>query len=60
MRVVLGQLMLYGSETWSLTGKLEDILQSCNSRMLRYRARVRWQDRIAREEVAKRYGLKMI
>jgi len=43
-----------------LTEKLEDILESCDSRMLRYMARVRWQDRIYSEEVAKRCGLKMI
>jgi len=52
--------MLYGAETWALTGKLEDILKSCNSRMLRHMARVIWQDRISSEEVAKRSGLKMI
>jgi len=40
-----------------LTGKLEDIFKSCDSRMLRYMASVRWQDS---EEVAKRCGLKMI
>jgi len=50
----------YGAETWALTGKLEDILKSCDSRMLKYMARVRWQDRISSEEVAKRSGLKMI
>jgi len=27
--------MLYGAETWALTGKLEDILKSCGSRMWR-------------------------
>jgi len=45
-----------------LTGKLEDILNSCDtdSRMLRYMSRVRWHDRISSEEVAKRCGLKMI
>jgi len=37
----------------ALTGKLEDILKSFDSRMLRYMARVRWQDRISSEEVAK-------
>jgi len=47
-------VMLYGAETWSLTGKLEDILKSSDIRMLRYMARVRWQDRISSEEVAKR------
>jgi len=43
-----------------LTGKLEDILKSCDSRMLRYMAGVRWQHRISSENVAKRCGLKMI
>jgi len=52
-------VMLYDAETWALTGKLEDILKSCDSRMLRYMARVR-QDRISSEEVAKRCSLKMI
>jgi len=53
-------VMLYGTETWALTGKLEDIFKICDSRMLRYMARVKWQDRISGEEVAKRCGLKMI
>jgi len=53
-------VMLYSAETWALTGKLEDILKSCDSRMLRYMVRVRWQDRISSEEVAKRCCLKMI
>jgi len=52
--------MLYGAETLALTGKLVDILISCDSRMLRYMTRVRWQDRISSEEVAKRCGLKII
>jgi len=43
-----------------LTGKLEEILKSCDSRMFRYMARVRRQDRISSEEVAERCGLKMI
>jgi len=53
-------VMLCGAETWALTGKLEDILKSCDRRMLRYMAGVRWQDRICNEDVAKRCGLKMI
>jgi len=52
--------LLYGAVTWALTEKLEDILKSCDSRMLRYMAGMRWQDRISCEEVAKRCGLKMI
>jgi len=43
-----------------LTGKLEGILKSCDRRMLRYMARVRWQDSISSKEMAKRCGLKMI
>jgi len=35
-------------------------LESCNSRMLRYMASVRWQDRISSEEMAVRCGLKMM
>jgi len=31
-------VMLYGAETWALTGILEEILNSCDSRMLRYMA----------------------
>jgi len=46
--------MLYGAETWALTGKLEDIVKSCDTGMLRSMAKVRWQDRISSEEVAKR------
>jgi len=42
---------LYGAETWTLTGKLQDILKICESRMFRYRAKVRWQDRISNEEM---------
>jgi len=53
-------VILYGGETWALTWKLEDVLNSCDSRMLRYMAGVRWQDRISSKEVAKRCGLKMI
>jgi len=32
--------------------KMEDILKSCDRRMLRYMVRVRWQDRIPSKEVA--------
>jgi len=56
----VGQLCCMVLRHWALTVKLEDSLKSCDSRMLRYMARVRWQDRISSEEVAKRCGLKMI
>jgi len=53
-------VMLDGAETWAVTENLEDILKSCYRRILRYMARVRWQDRISSEEVATRCGLKVI
>ena len=52
--------MLYGAETWAMTAKMEDIMKSCDRRMLRYMAGVRWQDRVSSEEMAKRCGLKEI
>jgi len=52
--------MLYGAETWASTRKLEYILKSCDSRMLRYIPGVRCQDRISSEEMTKRCCLKMI
>jgi len=52
-------VMLYGAETWALTLKLEEFLNSCDRIMLKYMARVRWQDKIPSEEVAKRCSFKM-
>ena len=40
-----------------MTKKDEDILRKCYRRMLRYMARVKWQDGVSSEEVAKRCGL---
>ena len=53
-------VMLYGAETWAMTGRMEDILKSCDRRMLRYMAGVKWQDRVSSEEIAKRCGVKEI
>ena len=50
-------VMLYGSETWAMTKKDKDILRKCDTRMLRYMARVKWQDGVSSEEVARRCGL---
>ena len=47
-------LMLYGSQTWAMTKKDEDILRKCDRRMLRYMARVKWQDWVSSEEVARK------
>ena len=35
-------VMLYGSETWAMTKKDENILRKCNRRMQRYMAGVKW------------------
>ena len=48
-------VMLYGSETWAMTKKDEDI-RKCDRRMMRYMAGVKWQDAVS-SEVAKRCGL---
>ena len=37
--------LLYGAETWALMSRLMDVISSCDGRMLRYMAGVRWQDR---------------
>ena len=53
-------VMLYGSETWPLTQRLEKVIVSCDRRMLRYMAGVRLQDHIPSEVVAGRCGLRQI
>ena len=50
-------VMLYGAETWEMTGRAEDILKHCDRRMLRYMAGVSWKDKINSEEVSRRCGL---
>ncbi len=49
--------LLYGAETWALTDRLMDLLRSCDRRMLRYMAGVRWQDRRFNKEVAEMCGV---
>ena len=51
-------VLLYGSETWALTKRLEDVLVGCDRRMLRYMTGVTWRDGVSSEEVARRCGLK--
>jgi hypothetical protein len=50
-------VLMYGSETWALTDRLLGVLRSCDRRMLRYMARVRWQDGRSSEEVAEMCGV---
>ena len=53
-------VILYGSECWALTKKLEDLIVKCDRRMLRYLAGVSLRDRVASEEVLRRCGIKSI
>ncbi len=47
--------LLYGAETWALKDRLMDLLQSCDRRMPRYMAGVRWQQ--GNKEVAEMCGV---
>ena len=49
--------MLYGAETWAMTGATENIMKRNDRRMLRYIAGVKWQDGVTSEEIAKRCDL---
>ncbi len=49
--------LLYGAETWALTNRLMEVLCSCDQRMLRYMAGVRWQDGRSSGEVAEMCGV---
>lgn len=53
-------VLLYGAETWALTARLEQIIRSCDRRMLRYLAKIRLSDRVASIEVLRRCGLRCI
>ena len=53
-------VILYGAESWPLTQRLENCIQSCDRRMLRYMAGVSLRDRVSSAEVARRCGLKEI
>jgi len=43
--------MLYGTETWATTKVIEKKIFSCDQRMLKHMAHVRWEDRVTTEEV---------
>ncbi len=49
--------LLYGAETRALTNTLMEVLRSCDGRMLRYTAGVRWQDGRSSSEVAEMCGV---
>ncbi len=49
--------LLYGAETRALTNRLIEVLRSCDRRMLRYMAGVRWQDGRSSGEVTEMCGV---
>ena len=53
-------VLLYGAESWPLTQRLEQCIQSCDRRMLRFLAGVSLRDRLSSAVVARRCGLKEI
>ena len=44
-------VLLYGSETWTLTNKLEKQLDGCYTRMLRAAVNVHWSQHMTNEEL---------
>ena len=52
--------MLYGAEIWATTKAIEKKICSCDQRMLRHMAHVRWEDRVTTEEERRRCGVKDI
>ena len=49
--------MLYASETWAVTCRVEDVLVKCDRRMLRRMCGVQLTDRVATEELLRRCGI---
>ena len=37
-------VLMYGSETWSVTKKVEDILKGCDRKMIRYITGIKWKE----------------
>ena len=53
-------VLLYGAESWPLTQRLEQCIQSCDRRLLRYMSGVSLRDGVCSAEVARRCGLREI
>merc|ERR1711888_70050 len=53
-------VLLYGAESWPLTQRLEQCIQGCDRRMLRFLVGVSLRDRLSSSEVARRCGLQEI
>lgn len=52
-KACIRSVLLYGSETWALMKKLEDVLIGCDQRMLRYMTGITGRDGVSSEEVAR-------
>ena len=50
-------VLLYGSEGWPMTDRVQAIVTSCDRRIVRYMAVVSLRDRVRSEEVARRCGV---
>ena len=52
-RTVIRPVLLYGNETWPITGHLADKISSCEMRMLRYCLGISLEEHITNEEIRK-------
>ena len=50
-RVTVDSVLLYGSETWTVTTKLEKSVNGCYTRMLRTALNVQWQQHMNNQEL---------
>ena len=50
-RATVESVLLYGSETWTVTKKLEESVNGCYTRMMRTVLNVHWQQRMNNEEL---------
>ena len=50
-------VMLYGSETWSTTKVIENMIKRNDCRMLRYMSHVKWEDGFSNEDVMRECGV---
>ena len=44
-------VLLYGSETWTMTKRLNKMVDGCYTRMLRMALNVSWKQRLTNEEL---------
>ena len=53
-------ILLYGSETWSLTMGMENKLNTCENRWLQRILRIKYTDRVSNVEVRTRTGQEIV